>query len=260
MNRREFLGTSIPSFVATGSLDSRPANRPNVILMMADDMGWGDTGFNGNRVIQTPNLDAMAKAGIRFTRFYSGGPVCSPTRGTCLTGRHYFRFGVTHANEGMLPKQEITVARLLKPLGYRTGHFGKWHLGTLTRDIKDGRRGGPATKTYMPPWEHGFDISFSTEQAVPTWDPMEDQPFATKYWEAPGRYATENLEGDDSRVMMDRVIQFVRRSGESRRSFSRRGLVPCAASTGGGRTAISRHVFAIQRRRTTLLRLHHGAR
>jgi arylsulfatase A-like enzyme len=200
-------------------LRGAPSGRPNIVLMMADDMGWGDPGFNGNRVIHTPHLDAMAKAGIRFTRFYSGGPVCSPTRGTCLTGRHYFRYGVTHANEGMLPKQEVTLARLLKPLGYRAGHFGKWHLGTLTRDVKDGRRGGPGSKTYMPPWEHGFDVSFSTEQAVPTWNPMEDQPFATKYWEGPGKYATGNLEGDDSRVMMDRVIPFVTQAAKARDPF-----------------------------------------
>jgi arylsulfatase A-like enzyme len=209
MNRRQFISASFATCLSMTRLRGAPANRPNIILMMADDLGWGDPGFNGNRIIQTPNLDAMAKAGIRFTRFYSGGPVCSPTRGTCLTGRHYFRYGVTHANEGMLPKQELTVARVLKPLGYRTGHFGKWHLGTLTRDIKDGRRGGPGTATYMPPWEHGFDVSFSTEQAVPTWDPMKDQPFDTKYWEGPGKYATENVEGDDSRVMMDRVIPFI---------------------------------------------------
>jgi arylsulfatase A-like enzyme len=216
MNRREFIATSLASCL---SLRGAPANRPNIILMMADDLGWGDPGFNGSRIIHTPNLDAMAKAGIRFTRFYSGGPVCSPTRGTCLTGRHYFRYGVTHANEGMLPKQEITIARMLKPLGYRTGHFGKWHLGTLTRDIKDGRRGGPDTKTYMPPWEHGFDVSFSTEQAVPTWDPMRDQPFVTKYWEGPGKYATENVEGDDSRVMMDRVVPFVSQAAKASDPF-----------------------------------------
>ncbi|MCX6638505.1 MAG: sulfatase-like hydrolase/transferase, partial [Acidobacteria bacterium] len=103
------------------ALGAAPANRPNVILMMADDLGFGDPGFNGNRVIHTPNLDAMAQAGIRFTRFYSGGPVCSPTRGTCLTGRHYFRYGITHANEGALPKPEFTIAEMLKPLGYATG-------------------------------------------------------------------------------------------------------------------------------------------
>jgi arylsulfatase A-like enzyme len=206
LNRREFVG----SLAAGAALAASASRRPNIILCMADDLGWGDPGFNGNRVIRTPHLDAMAAAGIRFTRFYAGGPVCSPTRGTCLTGRHYFRYGVTHANEGMLPRQEVTLATLLKPLGYSTGHFGKWHLGTLTKDIKDGRRGGPGTKSYMPPWEHGFDTSFSTEQAVPTWDPMKDQPFVTKYWEGPGSFATANLEGDDSRVIMDRVVPFIR--------------------------------------------------
>jgi len=186
---------------------------------MADDLGWGDPGFNGNGIIRTPHLDLMAASGIRFTRFYSGGPVCSPTRGTCLTGRHYFRYGVTHANEGMLPKQEITLASMLKPLGYATGHFGKWHLGTLTKEIKDGRRGGPGTENYMPPWEHGFDVCFSTEQAVPTWNPMENQPFVTKYWEGPGKHAVMNLEGDDSRVMMDRVLPFIRDAAKAAQPF-----------------------------------------
>jgi arylsulfatase A-like enzyme len=217
--RREFLSGSLLLPAAPSALCGAPANRPNVILMMADDLGFGDPGFNGNRVIHTPNLDAMAQAGIRFTRFYAGGPVCSPTRGTCLTGRHYFRYGITHANEGALPKPEFTIAEMLKPLGYATGHFGKWHLGTLTEEIKDGRRGGPGTKSYSPPWEHGFDECFSTEQAVPTWDPMKDQPFVTKYWTGPGQYARENLEGDDSRVMMDRVVPFVRRAAKAARPF-----------------------------------------
>ncbi len=204
---------------STAFVNAQEPQKPNIILCMADDLGWADPGFNGNKIIKTPQLDEMAKAGVRFTRFYSGGPVCSPTRGTCLTGRHYFRYGVTHANEGMLPKQEYTLATLLKPLGYRTGHFGKWHLGTLSKDIKDGRRGGPGTKNYMPPWEHGFDVSFSTEQAVPLWDPMKDQPFVTKYWEGPGKYATENVEGDDSRVMMDRVIPFIQSAAKAKQPF-----------------------------------------
>ncbi|MCC5931656.1 MAG: sulfatase-like hydrolase/transferase, partial [Cyclobacteriaceae bacterium] len=62
--------------------------RPNIILIMADDLGWGDVGFNGNQVIKTPALDAMAKDGMVFNRFYAAAPVCSPTRGSCLTGRH----------------------------------------------------------------------------------------------------------------------------------------------------------------------------
>ncbi len=219
MQRREFLAAGAAMSFSISRLANATPNRPNVILMMADDMGWGDPGFNGNKIIMTPNLDAMAQAGIRFTRFYSGGPVCSPTRGTCMTGRHYFRYGITHANEGFLPKQEITMAEMLKPLGYATGHFGKWHLGSLSKDIKDGRRGGPGTKFYMGPWEQGFDECFSTEQAVPTWNPTENQPFPTKYWTGSGKYATENLEGDDSRVMMDRIIPFIQRAVGSKQPF-----------------------------------------
>ncbi len=95
MNRRQFLTiiSAAPALMAAGP------DRPNIILCMADDLGWGDTGFNGNKIIKTPNLDAMTAAGIHFTRFYSGGSVRSPTRGTCLTGRHYFRYGVTHAKK-----------------------------------------------------------------------------------------------------------------------------------------------------------------
>jgi arylsulfatase A-like enzyme len=83
-------------------------DKPNVILVMCDDLGYGDTGFNGNEIIRTPCLDAMRGDGARFTRFFAGGPVCSPTRGTCLTGRHYSRYGITHANVGRLPTEEIT--------------------------------------------------------------------------------------------------------------------------------------------------------
>lgn len=219
MRRREFLASGAAMSLSLIRRGEAAPNRPNVILMMADDMGWGDPGFNGNKIIHTPNLDAMARAGIRFTRFYSGGPVCSPTRGTCMTGRHYFRYGITHANEGFLPKQEITVAEMVKPLGYTTGHFGKWHLGTLSDSIKDGRRGGKGNRFYMGPWEQGFDECFSTEQAVPTWDPMKNQPFATKYWTGPGKYATQNLEGDDSRVMMDRIVPFIRRAVAATQPF-----------------------------------------
>jgi len=69
-------------------------NRPNIILMMADDLGYGDPHYMGNREIRTDHLDAMAAAGLRFNRFYAGAPVCSPTRGSCLTGRHPYRYGI----------------------------------------------------------------------------------------------------------------------------------------------------------------------
>ena len=131
---------------------------------MCDDLGYGDVGFNGNPLIKTPHLDAMAQRGAVFERFYAGAPVCSPTRGTCLTGRHYLRYGITHANEGRLPVQEINLAQVLKQFGYATGHFGKWHLGTLSTTEPDGNRGGAASQAYhAPPWERRFDVCFSTE-------------------------------------------------------------------------------------------------
>ena len=216
-SRREalsgLLGAAAAPLAAcqAGSRPTAPAP-PNVILCMADDQGWGDTGYNGHPFLKTPHLDAMAKAGLRFDRFYSGAPVCSPTRGSALTGRHPFRYGIPSANTGHILDQEVTLAEMLRKQGYTTGHFGKWHLGTLTNDREDGRRGGRRPEHYAPPWEHGFDECFSAEVQMPTWDPMVGQAFPSQYWTGPGEYATENLGGDDSRVIMDRAVPFLRRA------------------------------------------------
>ena len=202
---------------------AKDTEKPNIILCMADDLGWGDTGFNGNSVIKTPNLDAAAKAGLVFRRFYSGAPVCSPTRGSCLTGRHPYRYGIFFANIGHMRKDEITLAEALKTQGYATGHFGKWHLGTLTKTEKDSNRGAKGVKDYSPPWENGFDVCFSTEAKVPTWDPMTDpetkKPYGTYYWRQDGAKVTENLEGDDSRVIMDRAVPFIRNTATKGKPF-----------------------------------------
>ena len=123
---------------------------PNIILMMCDDLGYGDTGFNGNEIIKTPSLDDLRAQGARFTRFYSGGPVCSPTRGTYLTGRHYSRYGITHANVGRLPAQEITIPRILKGYGYTNGHFGTWHLGTMEREYSGKPNRNPPPTLLLP--------------------------------------------------------------------------------------------------------------
>lgn len=181
---------------------------------MADDLGWGDVGFNGNTVIKTPGLDKLAASGIVLDRFYSGALVCSPTRGSWLTGRHAFRYGIYFANSGYLKSQEITLAEVMKMNGYTTGHFGKWHLGAISNTIPDGRRGGAGTQFLSTPWDNGFDECFSTEQAVPTWNPMENQSLEnlTRYWTGPGVYETENLDGDDSRVIMDRALAFIEKA------------------------------------------------
>ncbi len=216
-------------FTAVGS----GPGSPNIVLVMCDDLGWGDTGFNGNKIIKTPHLDSMAAGGLRFTRFYAAAPVCSPTRGSVLTGRHPYRYGIYFANTGHMKDEEITLAELLRKKGYRTGHFGKWHVGTLTKTVNEANRGGPrGVRHYSPPQDNGFDICFSTESKVPTWDPMwtpkkhsggssrknwwqplEDTsgmiPYGTNYWDHKGKQVAGNLRGDNSRVIMDRAVPFI---------------------------------------------------
>ena len=93
---------------------------PNIILIMADDQGWGDVGYNGHPHLKTPNLDSMVKNGAVFTRFYSAGSVCSPTRASVMTGRHPERMGICGANCGHILTEEITLAELVKQKGYLT--------------------------------------------------------------------------------------------------------------------------------------------
>ena len=248
MKRRIFLQLSLigalllATACGANKATSGSADRPNVILLMADDLGWGDTGFNGNPVIKTPNLDQMSTDGIKFNRFYSAAPVCSPTRASCLTGRHPYRTGVFFANTGILRPEELTLAEVLKEEGYATGHFGKWHLGTFSITETESNRSGPDHPEFLnPPSEHGFDTYFSTEAKVPTWDPMlkpatftkpESQkfgwnyleegeaaePYGTYYWTPRGK-ATENLRGDDSRVIMDRAIPFIEEAVNANKPF-----------------------------------------
>ncbi|MEM7654494.1 MAG: sulfatase-like hydrolase/transferase [Bacteroidota bacterium] len=208
---------------------------PNVILLLADDLGWGDTGFQGHPHIQTPALDQLASNGLIMERFYAAAPVCSPTRGSCLTGRHPDRYGIFTANVGHLPAEELTLAEVLQAEGYATGFFGKWHLGTLTTEVQDANRGGRPEHAahFNPPREHGFEVSFATESKVPTWNPMLTpekaaggvgnqglgQPFGTRYWDTNGQIVEENLTGDDSRVIMDRALPFIQQSVEAGKPF-----------------------------------------
>ena len=232
VNRRDFLRSAATGAIALAlpqtlfSKTKRP-DKPNIILCMADDMGWGDPGFNGNTIIKTPNLDTMAKAAMRFTRFYSGAPVCSPTRGSCLTGRHPYRYGIFSANVGHIRRKEITLAEALKTQGYTTGHFGKWHLGTLLPDYSGkGPRRKPK-ENYMTPAMSGFDEWFSTEYAVATWDPYNPVVFHGKkkeydvralYWHN-GKNITEGLKGDDSRIIMDRAVPFIHKAAKNKKPF-----------------------------------------
>ncbi len=232
-NRRDFLKRCAAVGVGGFMLSNRTlevrvgGKRPNIILCMCDDLGWGDPGYNGHPVLKTASLDEMAASGIRFDRFYSGAPVCSPTRGGAMTGRHPYRYGIFSANKGHMKEQEITLAEVLKTLGYTTGHFGKWHLGTLTTEIKDSNRGGPGSEEhYSPPWDNGFDVCYSTEAKVPTWDPMKepgtDDFYGTYYWKEDGTYVSPEspeLAGDDSRIIMDQAIPFIRNAVKKGKNF-----------------------------------------
>ncbi len=163
---------------------------PNIILCMADDQGWGDMGYNGHPVIQTPNFDAMAAEALRFDRFYAAAPVCSPTRGSVLTGRHPNRFACFSWGRTLRP-QEITIAEVLKEAGYVTGHFGKWHLGSV-------RLGSPVN-----PGESGFDEWFSAPNF------FDNDPILSREGIA------VQTEGESSMVTVDAALEFIRKHKDS---------------------------------------------
>lgn len=224
MKRRDFIKTlgaaELAFYLNASRAASQTAGRPNVILCMADDLGWGDTGFNGSKKVKTPSLDKMASNGLRFERWYAGAPVCSPTRATCLTGRHHNRYGIPSANKGHMLPEELTLAEVLKSQGYATGHFGKWHLGTLTKQVKESNRGGPkGVKHYSPPWDNGFDVCFSTEAKTPTWWSDEAyERYGTHYWTGPEEMVPD-VSGDDSKVIMDQALSFIEREAAAKTPF-----------------------------------------
>ncbi|MCR9243735.1 MAG: sulfatase-like hydrolase/transferase [bacterium] len=232
-----FGGCVGPGAAARGHGESRP----NVVLVMCDDLGWGDVGFNGGKHIPTPHLDAMAAGSLRFERFYASSPVCSPTRGSVVTGRYPTRYGIAGANSGHLPAGEFTIYEALAANGYATGHFGKWHLGTLTKTVKESNRGGPrGAAHYSPPWEHAVEVTFATEAKTPTYDPMikprgagnrwwprlaadsESVPYGTHYWAGPDAMVdphSAELRGDDSAIIMARALGFVGDAVAAERPF-----------------------------------------
>src|SRR5262245_21570995 len=113
-----------------GSNQAALQNRPNLVLIVADDMGWGDVRSHGNDRLDTPVLDRLAADGARFDRFFVS-PVCAPTRASLLTGRYHPRTGVAWVTRGLetMRSEELTLAEVLRDAGYATGCFGKWHNG-----------------------------------------------------------------------------------------------------------------------------------
>ncbi len=167
------------------------APRPNVIFLMADDMGWGQTSYNGHPRLKTPNLDAMAANGLRFERFYAGNPVCSPTRATVLTGRTNDRAGVL-SHGYALRLQEKTIALALQKAGYATGHFGKWHLDGFKGPGAPVLAGDPRS-----PGAFGFDTWVSATNFIDMNPRLGRQG------------VPEQFTGDSSEVIVAEALKFI---------------------------------------------------
>lgn len=167
------------------------AARPNIVLVMADDMGWGQTGYYHHPVLKTPNLDAMAAAGLRLDRFYAGAPNCSPTRATVMTGRSNDRAGVE--NHGYaLRRQEKTLPRAMREAGYATGHFGKWHL--------NGYRGPGAPILASDTHNPG---AFGYDEWLAVTNFFDRDPLLSRK----GRF--EEFKGDSSEIVVDEGLKFI---------------------------------------------------
>lgn len=169
--------------------------RPNFILMMGDDHGWSETGYNGHPHVQTPVLDEMARTGLRLDAFYAAHPTCSPTRGSFLTGRHPNRYGTFSPGWSIRP-EEITIAHLLSKAGYRCGHFGKWHVGPVKADSPT----NPAAMGFQHYVSHDnfyeMDPAFSRNGGPP-----------------------EIIKGEGSKVTIDETIQFIKTAREAKQPF-----------------------------------------
>lgn len=209
MNKHCRCWQIVVAFVAISRFGiAADSSRPNVVLIMADDQGWGDTGYNGHPELKTPNLDALATAGLRLNRFYTGHFNCSPTRASVMTGRHPARMG-TFSPGSPIRSQELTVARVLQTAGYATGHFGKWHL--------NGKNGDKDTKT--PPG-----------RAILAADPLSPGRMGFDQWVSADNFfdldpvlgrqgIPEKFHGESSDIVTDEALKFIRQQAAGGKPF-----------------------------------------
>ncbi|MBC7821256.1 MAG: sulfatase-like hydrolase/transferase [Planctomycetaceae bacterium] len=168
---------------------------PNIVLLMGDDHGWEETGYNGHPHVKTPVLDEIAATGLRLARFYAGHPNCSPTRGSFLTGRHPNRYG-TFAPGWSLRPEEITTAHILRKAGYQCAHFGKWHVGTV-------KAGSPTNPGAM-----GFHEWLSHDNF------FELNPSLSRNGGPP-----DVIRGESSEILVSEAIRFIDRARQDNKPF-----------------------------------------
>jgi arylsulfatase A len=180
--------------------------RPNIVLLLADDLGWKDIGCYGGPV-RTPTLDRLAAGGVRFTDFYAGAAVCSPSRATLLTGRQHLRAGVyswihdSQQNSHLL-QREVTLAEVLKDNGYETAHLGKWHLGMPT----------PQKPNKPTPADHGFDYWFATANNA---QPSHEDPINFIRNDTP----VGKIDGYACQVVVDEAISWLHETHDRDQPF-----------------------------------------
>ena len=216
LSRRKFLGLLAGGAVGAaiprtmGAAAPKPAPKPNIILCMTDDQGWGDTSYNGHPELKTPNLDAMAASGIRFDRFYAANPLCSPTRASCLTGRSPLRYCCFSWGHD-LPLREVTIAEAVRTAGYATGHFGKWHIGGIPNAAGGTGRGLPESFCPKPrhPGNQGFDEWFSAGN----WYDIGHEHIYHNGRKVPPR------KGDTADVLMDVALKWIGRQAANKKPF-----------------------------------------
>lgn len=181
------------------------AAHPNIIIMMADDLGYGDLGCFGHKHIQTPNLDRLALTGTRFTSFYSGHPTCSPSRAGMMSGRTPFRSGIYNYIPGEscvhLRDEEVTVAEICKAAGYSTGFFGKWGL---IGDMED--------RTQAFPNDQGFDHWFATHNNA---NPSHRNP--DNFYKNGKPQGV--LEGFSSQIVVNQAVEWLSESRDKSKPF-----------------------------------------
>ncbi|MGH9673602.1 MAG: sulfatase-like hydrolase/transferase [Bryobacteraceae bacterium] len=175
---------------ALGALATAQPRRPNLIFLYADDMGWQDVGFNGRKEWSTPNLDRLASQGTTFTRWYTGSPLCAPSRACLLTGRYTLHHGV-RTNAVDLPATETTLAEALKPLGYTTAIRGKWHRGN------DGKGG------FTHPLDQGFDTTFGYLEGRHAWEHFPKFLFRGREQETVEGYSADILAGEAAKFIRE---------------------------------------------------------
>lgn len=187
------LFVTMPVMAGEARIDA--TSRPNIILMMGDDHGWEETGYNGHPHVKTPVLDEMAASGLKFERFYAAHPSCSPTRASFLTGRHPNRMG-TFAPGWSFRPDEMTIAHVLSRAGYQCAHFGKWHVGAVRADSP------------VCPGAMGFHTWLSHDNF------FELNPTMSRNGQAPERF-----EGESSEILVREAIQFISQSSKTQQPF-----------------------------------------